>query len=105
MAVAFVPAALAAAGALAATPPAKLPSPATKTDAPAVPQPPLAVVDKYCITCHNSRAKIGGVAFDALDRKALGHDAAIWEEAIRRLRGHYMPPSSMPQPSETDRQA
>ena len=105
IALALVPAAFAAAWALAATPPATPQVQAPKAEGPAVPQPPLAVVDRYCVGCHNSKAKIAGVAFDTLDRKALGHDAAIWEEAIRRLRGHYMPPSGQRQPSEPERQA
>jgi hypothetical protein len=34
----------------------------------------------------------------------MGHDAATWEEAVRRLRGHYMPPATAKQPSEAERQ-
>ncbi|MEO6338415.1 MAG: DUF1592 domain-containing protein, partial [Caulobacteraceae bacterium] len=110
-----MPALLAGAWALAATPPDKLQTSKAQPQALKVeahpgasapsPNAPWATVDKYCVTCHNGRAKIGGIAFDTMDRKALGHDAAIYEDAIRRLRGHYMPPSSMPQPSEADRQA
>ena len=102
---AILPATLAAAWALAATPPVVAPAQSPKAASPAAAQPPVAVLDKYCVVCHNARAKTGGVAFDTMDRKALYHDAATWEEAIRRLRGHYMPPSSMPQPPEADRQA
>lgn len=106
MALAIVPVGLASALALAATPPAKSPGPPPKTEAHAiVAKPPLAVVDQYCVGCHNARAKIGGIAFDTMNRDALGHDAVIWEDAIRRLRGHYMPPSSARQPSEPERQA
>ncbi|MEO6340858.1 MAG: DUF1592 domain-containing protein [Caulobacteraceae bacterium] len=109
IALTIVPALLAAAWALAATPPQKLQPgkaqpQAMKIDAHAGLEPAWPVVDKYCLACHNSRAKIGGVAFDAMDRKTPGHDAAVYEEAIRRLRGHYMPPAGMPQPSEPDRQ-
>jgi mono/diheme cytochrome c family protein len=121
---AVLPVTLATAWALAATPPEAQSVPAPKSQtlgaqpqdphaeaskaaaaATAGGQTPLSVVDKYCIGCHNSKAKIGGVAFDAMDRSQLWHDAATWEEAIRRLRGHYMPPSSMKQPSEAERQA
>ena len=98
---AILPATLAGAWALAATPPALPQAQAQPAKAaPAVAaQPPMTVVDRYCIGCHNARAKIGGIAFDTMDRTALGHNAATWEEAIRRLRGHYMPPSSAKQPS------
>jgi mono/diheme cytochrome c family protein len=114
IALAVLPATLATAWALAATPPAQAPkakaikasTPTTATAAaPADAAPPsITVIDQYCVGCHNSRAKIGGLAFDALDRRAPGHDPAIWEEAIRRLRGHYMPPAAAKQPSEADRQ-
>lgn len=111
---ALVPATLATAWALAATPPAAPqaqtappPTPAVKAQpvkADASAPPSITVINQYCVGCHNARAKIGGLAFDTLDRTAPQHDAAIWEEAIRRLRGHYMPPSSAKQPSEAERQ-
>ena len=104
IALAVLPATLATAWALAATPSAVPQTPAPKADPAAAAQPPITVVDRYCIGCHNARAKIGGIAFDTLNRADLGHDAATWEEAIRRLRGHYMPPSSAKQPSEAERQ-
>ncbi|MGZ6017074.1 MAG: DUF1592 domain-containing protein [Phenylobacterium sp.] len=104
-ALAIVPATLATAWALAATPPAIRKAQPVKAESPAADAPsPITVVDRYCIGCHNARAKIGGIALDSLDRTAYTHDAAIWEEAIRRLRGHYMPPSSAKQPSEAERQ-
>ncbi len=82
--------------------------PVVKTQAQLAPTPALAgwdVIDKYCVACHNDGAKIGNIAFDTMDRAAPGEHAKVLEEAIRRLRGHFMPPSGMPQPSETDRQA
>jgi mono/diheme cytochrome c family protein len=112
IALALLPATLATAWALAATPTA-VPQ-ASKAQAakalapkadPSAAQSPITVVDRYCIGCHNARARIGGVAFDTMDRTAFGHDAATWEEAIRRLRGHYMPPSTARQPTEAERQA
>jgi len=107
---AVLPATLVTAWALAASPPANSQAPApngqaSKADPPAVAGPPISVVDRYCIGCHNAKAKIGGIALDSLDRTNYTHDAATWEEAIRRLRGHYMPPSSAKQPSEAERQA
>ncbi|MGZ6039854.1 MAG: DUF1592 domain-containing protein [Phenylobacterium sp.] len=102
---AILPATLATAWALAATPTAVRKAQPVKAESPAADAPsPITVVDRYCIGCHNARAKIGGIALDSLDRTAYTHDAAIWEEAIRRLRGHYMPPSSAKQPSEAERQ-
>jgi len=98
-----------AAIALAATPSGPLAdkpqSQVAKADAGASADTPWPTIDKYCVKCHNSRLKSGGVAFNALDHKSLGPDAEVWEEAIRRLRGHYMPPAGQAQPSPAERQA
>jgi hypothetical protein len=56
----------------------------------------------YCFTCHSTRAKIGGLALDGLDLGAAADDARIWEKALRKLRGHLMPPPGTPQPPQKD---
>src|SRR5215471_16947459 len=61
-----------------------------------------AMLNTYCISCHNSRAKIGGLALDALDLQAAPDSAEIWEKALRKLRGHLMPPPGSPQPAQKD---
>src|SRR2546421_12024155 len=45
------------------------------------------MLDTYCVGCHNSRTKAGGVAFDALDLNAVHEHPDIWEAALRKLRG------------------
>src|ERR1700733_15290679 len=61
-----------------------------------------AMLSTYCFTCHNARAKIGGLALDGLDLRAAGDDARTWEQALRKLRGHLMPPPGNPQPPQKD---
>ena len=61
-----------------------------------------AMLTTYCFTCHNTRAKIGGLALDGLDLRAAADDARIWEKALRKLRGHLMPPPGNPQPPQKD---
>ena len=65
-----------------------------------------AMLDTYCVTCHNTRVKTGGLALDGpvLDRlnQSAGDDAQIWEKALRKLRGHQMPPPGSPQPPQKD---
>ncbi len=56
----------------------------------------------YCFTCHNSSARMGGLALDALHLEAPAKDARIWEKVLRKLRGRLMPPPGMPQPSQKD---
>src|SRR5262245_45410239 len=56
----------------------------------------------YCVDCHNSRAKVGGLALDGLNLQAAADSAEIWEKALRKLRGHLMPPPGSPQPAQKD---
>ena len=59
-----------------------------------------ALVDSYCVACHNDVDLAGDLAFDRLRRDDLGADAAVWEAAIKKLRGHLMPPPGEPRPTE-----
>ncbi len=73
-------------------------SPARQTTAPADLSPQRAMLDHYCVTCHNQKAKTANVMFDAMDLTHVGKDAAIWERAVLKLRGGMMPPPGMPRP-------
>ena len=57
-----------------------------------------ALLDRYCVTCHNQRVKTAGLMFDAMDLVQVGKDAAVWEKAVRKLRGGMMPPPGAPRP-------
>ncbi|MCU1335623.1 MAG: hypothetical protein JWO19_1204 [Bryobacterales bacterium] len=61
-----------------------------------------AMLNTYCVGCHNTRAKTGGLALDGLDLQAAADDAQTWEKALRKLRGHLMPPPGSPQPPQKD---
>jgi mono/diheme cytochrome c family protein len=57
-----------------------------------------ALVQKYCITCHNARAKTGGLSLeDANPAEAAAHPD-VWEKVAMKLRGGMMPPQGMPRP-------
>ena len=60
------------------------------------------MLNTYCVGCHNTRLKTGGLALDGLDLQAAADDAQIWEKALRKLRGHLMPPPGNPQPPQKD---
>ena len=60
------------------------------------------MLDTYCITCHNTRTKTGGLALDGFNLQAAADNAEIWEKALRKLRGHQMPPPGSPQPAQKD---
>ena len=64
-----------------------------------------AMLDKYCIACHNKKTASPGedpvnletARFDDL----LGH-AGTWERVVRKLSVRAMPPPGMPRPSEAE---
>jgi Protein of unknown function (DUF1592)/Protein of unknown function (DUF1588)/Protein of unknown function (DUF1585)/Protein of unknown function (DUF1595)/Protein of unknown function (DUF1587)/Planctomycete cytochrome C len=57
-----------------------------------------AVLDKYCVTCHNQRLKTGGLALDNMDLAKVPAHAEVWEKVIRKLRSGTMPPAGLPRP-------
>ena len=57
-----------------------------------------AVVTKYCVTCHNERAKTGGLALDTLDIANPVAAADVWEQVVRKVRVGMMPPQGAPRP-------
>lgn len=57
-----------------------------------------ALVDRYCVECHNEAEFAGGVAFDTLDRGDIAGHGEIWEAAVRKLRAQMMPPPGEPRP-------
>src|SRR5690349_5579601 len=59
---------------------------------PAGKSPERALLDQYCVACHNQRTKTAGIAFETLDPANVAADAEIWEKAVRKLRGGMMPP-------------
>ena len=57
-----------------------------------------AILDRYCVACHNARTLAAGLALDAVDPAHIGDDAAVWEKVLRKLRTRTMPPSPRPRP-------
>ena len=51
-----------------------------------LPQAHRKMLTIYCVGCHNSGAKIGGLALDGLTAQAPTANAATWEKALKKLR-------------------
>ena len=60
--------------------------------------PNRALVNRYCVTCHNQKLRTAKLAFDLMDLDHPEKDALTWERAIRKLRGGMMPPPGAPRP-------
>jgi hypothetical protein len=56
------------------------------------------LVNKYCVTCHNERAKTGGIVLEKIDVDHPAVNAELWEKVIRKLSAGLMPPSGAPRP-------
>jgi hypothetical protein len=59
-----------------------------------------ALLDQYCVTCHNEKAKTAGLMLDKADVNHVGDGAEIWEKVIRKIHGRSMPPLGMPRPDQ-----
>ena len=59
---------------------------------PVVAMEPDALLQRYCIGCHNTRLRTAGLALDELDAANVHADAEIWEKIVQKLRAGSMPP-------------
>ena len=58
-----------------------------------------AVLDQYCVTCHNEALKTAGIMLDTANITDVSDDPALWEKVITKLSLKAMPPVGMPRPS------
>ena len=76
-------------------------SPVRPTSSRPVPQPaegPRALLDQYCVTCHNDRLKTANLSLQGLDLSKVADHAELWEKVVRKLRAGVMPPPDVPRP-------
>ncbi len=88
--------------------------PPAGAQAPAV-SPQRALLDRYCVTCHNSAIVEGageprsvlvsqlrtvGLSLDTVDVDNVAEDPEIWEAVVRKLRVGAMPPQPRPRPDK-----
>jgi cytochrome c5 len=57
-----------------------------------------ALVDQYCVTCHNAKLKTANLLLDRLDLAHLEAHAEIGEKVVRKLRAGMMPPTGIRRP-------
>jgi len=61
--------------------------------------PQTALLDQYCVGCHNQKTATAGVALNGIDLANAGGNAAVLEKVLRKLRTGEMPPAGMPRPA------
>ena len=87
------------------------------SDAPTSAFSPRAVLDRYCVTCHNEQLVRGtdrstetsllvsglratGLTLDTMDVTDVSAHTEVWEKVVRKLRTRAMPPPPRPRPDE-----
>jgi len=59
----------------------------------------------YCTDCHNKDDLAGDVSFQGVTPQSVAERPEVFEAAVRKLRGHLMPPPGNPQPKRADADA
>ena len=59
-----------------------------------------AMLDQYCVDCHNADLKTGGLMLDKMDLSQVPEHAETWEKVILKLRGGMMPPQGNARPPQ-----
>ncbi len=57
-----------------------------------------ALLERYCVTCHNDSLRTAGLTLEALDAGDPGGQAEVWEKVVLKLRAGMMPPPGRPRP-------
>src|SRR5262245_30915293 len=59
-----------------------------------------AVLDKYCVTCHNDRLQTASLSLEGLDLRRLDEHKDVFEKVVRKVSAGAMPPVGMPRPTQ-----
>ena len=63
-----------------------------------------AVLNQYCVACHNDSRRQAGVTLQSIDTDRVGRveeEVEVWEKVVRKLRARAMPPPGRPRPDDT----
>jgi hypothetical protein len=61
-----------------------------------------ALLDQYCVTCHNDKLKTANFSLQKLDLATAGDHPEVWEKVVRKLRAGLMPPPGIRRPPLAD---
>ena len=64
------------------------------------PSPQRALLNRYCVTCHNEKLRTAELLLDKTDVENVSEDAPVWEKVLLKLRTGAMPPAGMPRPDQ-----
>jgi hypothetical protein len=59
-----------------------------------------ALVDRYCVSCHDTETKKGGLNLENIRLSEINQNSDAWERVVRKLRARQMPPLGKNRPDE-----
>ena len=62
--------------------------------------PVPALLNTYCVGCHDDEMKKGGLDLESISQEDLSRHADAWERVVRKLRARQMPPAGKKRPDE-----
>lgn len=63
-------------------------------------EPPRALIERYCIDCHDADVKKGGIDLDSILTDPFETHAGTWESVVKQLAARHMPPVGKNRPDE-----
>ena len=64
-----------------------------------------ALLNDYCVTCHNEKLKTAGLMLDKADVQHVGAGAEVWEKVVQKVRSGAMPPAGRQRPDQQSSEA
>src|SRR5437016_10427593 len=61
---------------------------------------PRAVLNTYCVTCHNQKLRTADLMLDKAEVDHPAENPAVWEKVLRKLRAREMPPPQRSRPDD-----
>jgi len=69
------------------------------------PSSPRAVLNRYCVSCHNEKLRTAELMLDKMDVANVSAGVETWEKVVRKLRSRAMPPAGRLRPDEATYEA
>src|SRR4051794_11761244 len=62
--------------------------------------PHVALIDEYCLSCHDQDHEKGGLVLEHVASEEVARHPEVWEKVVRKLRARQMPPVGKDRPDE-----
>src|SRR6185436_15059969 len=62
--------------------------------------PHVALVDEYCLSCHDKDHEKGKLVLETIAEDSVAEHPEVWEKVVRKLRARLMPPVGKERPDE-----